>query len=79
MKDTTTGEYLLEAVNRCISNLRVELKKLASVTTDGSPNLTGKIVGLLKRIQDQVKETNPEHNIFLHCIMHQEVLCKRTH
>jgi hypothetical protein len=33
--------------------------------------------GLLKRIQDQVAELNPDQKIiFLHCIIHQEVLCK---
>ncbi|XP_042202414.1 general transcription factor II-I repeat domain-containing protein 2-like [Callorhinchus milii] len=41
------------------------------------PNLTGKNVGLLKRIQDKVKEENPVQDlIFLHCIIHQEYLCK---
>ena len=51
--------------------------KLANVTTDGSPNLTGKNVGLLKRIQDQVKEESPDQDvIFLHCVIHQESLCK---
>ncbi|XP_077395467.1 general transcription factor II-I repeat domain-containing protein 2B-like [Festucalex cinctus] len=45
--------------------------------TNGSPNLTGKNVGLLKRIQDRVKEENHEQEIiFLHCIIHQEALCK---
>ena len=44
---------------------------------DGSPNLTGKSVGLLKRIQDKVKEENPIQDlIFLHCFIHQESLCK---
>ncbi|XP_051788407.1 general transcription factor II-I repeat domain-containing protein 2B-like [Erpetoichthys calabaricus] len=44
---------------------------------DGSPNLTGKNVGLLKRIQKRVKEDNPEQEvIFLHCLIHQEALCK---
>ncbi|XP_063802305.1 general transcription factor II-I repeat domain-containing protein 2B-like [Pseudophryne corroboree] len=77
MKDTTTGKDLLEAVNQCVSKLGVEWEKLAGVTTDGSPNLTGKNIGLLKRIQDQVSEKNPELKIvFLHCIIHQEVLCK---
>ncbi|XP_069033864.1 general transcription factor II-I repeat domain-containing protein 2B-like [Embiotoca jacksoni] len=41
---------------------------LANVTTDGSTNLTGKNIGLLKRIQERVKEDNPEQeDIFLHC------------
>lgn len=32
--------------------------KLVGVTTDGCPNLTGKNVGLLKRMQDKVTEIN---------------------
>ncbi|XP_042202375.1 general transcription factor II-I repeat domain-containing protein 2-like [Callorhinchus milii] len=41
------------------------------------PNLTRKNVGLLKRIQDKVKEENLVQDlIFLHCIIHQESLCK---
>ena len=47
------------------------------MTTDRCPNLTGKNIGLLKRIQDQVAELNPDQTIiFLHCIIHQEVLSK---
>ncbi|XP_042242397.1 general transcription factor II-I repeat domain-containing protein 2B-like [Homarus americanus] len=77
LKGTTTGEDLLEAVNNCLLKLVVEWNKLVNVTTDGGPNMTGKNVGLLKRIQDQVRETNAEQNIvFSHCIIHQEVLCK---
>ena len=68
MKSTTTGTYLLE-VNKCVAKLGLSFEKLSSVTTDGCPNLTGNNIGLLKRIQDQVAEI-----IFLHCIIHQEVL-----
>ena len=76
LKDTT-GD-LLEAINQYFFKLGVEWKKLTSVTSDVSPNLTGKKVGLLKRIQDQVRELIPDQNVvFLHCIIHQEVLCKR--
>nr|XP_024660227.1 general transcription factor II-I repeat domain-containing protein 2-like [Maylandia zebra] len=40
-------------------------------------DLTGKNVGLLRRIQNKVKDENPDQNvIFLHCIIHQESLCK---
>ncbi len=51
---------------------------LTSVTTDGSPNLTGKNIGLLKWLQDKVKDETPnsEELIFLHCIIHQEAMCK---
>jgi len=37
----------------------------------------GENVGLLKRMQDKVTEINPQQKlVFLHCIIHQEVLCK---
>ena len=47
------------------------------VTTDGCPNLTGKNVGLLKRMQNKVTEIDGDQKlVFLHCIVHQHVLCK---
>ncbi|KAM4555660.1 general transcription factor II-I repeat domain-containing protein 2A-like [Odontesthes bonariensis] len=77
MKGTTTGKDLMTEVNACLDKLKLEWDKLAGVTTDGCPNLTGKNVGLLKRMQDKVTEINPEQKLtFLHCIIHQEVLCK---
>ncbi|KAG2458422.1 GTD2A protein, partial [Polypterus senegalus] len=51
--------------------------KLEGVTTYGCPNLMGKNVGLLRRMQYKVTEINPEQKlIFLHCVIHQEMLCK---
>ncbi|KAK7886618.1 hypothetical protein WMY93_026239 [Mugilogobius chulae] len=77
MKGTTTGSDLLNEVNACVDKLGLKWDKLAGVTTDGCPNLTGKNVGLLKKMQDKVTEMNPEQKLtFLHCIIHQEVLCK---
>ncbi|KAM4521384.1 general transcription factor II-I repeat domain-containing protein 2A-like [Odontesthes bonariensis] len=77
MKGTTTGKDLMTEVNACLDKLKLEWDKLAGVTTDGCPNLTGKNVGLLKRMQDKVTEINPEQKLtFLHCIIHQEVLRK---
>lgn len=63
-------------VSAVIENMELPWRKL-NVTTDGSPNLKGKNVGLLRTIQDKVKEENPDqHVISLHCIIHQESLCK---
>lgn len=77
LKGKTRGEDLYDRVSAVIERMKLPWSKLANVTTDGSPNLTGKNVGLLKRIQDKVKEENPEQEvIFLHCIIHQESLCK---
>uniref|UniRef100_UPI0037E9C4C4 general transcription factor II-I repeat domain-containing protein 2A-like n=1 Tax=Semicossyphus pulcher TaxID=241346 RepID=UPI0037E9C4C4 len=84
MKGTTPGSDLFTEVNACLDKLGLKWEKLTSVTTDGCPNLTGKNVGLLKRMQDKVTGMNPEQILtFLHCIIHiihvhiyQEVLCK---
>ncbi|XP_077434746.1 general transcription factor II-I repeat domain-containing protein 2A-like [Vanacampus margaritifer] len=77
LKGKTRGEDLYAHVSAVIERMKFPWSKLSNVTTDGSPNLTGKNVGLLKRIQDKVKEQNPEQDvIFLHCIIHQESLCK---
>lgn len=77
LKGKTRGEDLYNNVAAAMERHKLPWSKLANVTTDGSPNLTGKNVGLLKRIQDRVKEDNPEQEvIFLHCIIHQEALCK---
>ena len=75
MKSTTTGKDLLEEVNKCVAKLGLSFKNISSVTTDGCPNLIGKNIVLLKRMQDQIAELNPDQKMnFLHCIFHQVVL-----
>jgi len=77
MKGTTTGSDLFTEVNACMDKLGLKWDRLAGVTMDGCPNLTGKNVGLLKRMQDKVTEIDAEQKlVFLHCILHQHVLCK---
>ncbi|XP_068118251.1 general transcription factor II-I repeat domain-containing protein 2-like [Hyperolius riggenbachi] len=77
LKGTTRGEDLFDHVSAGLEKMRLPWSKLVNVTTDGSPNLTGKKFVLLKRIQDRVKEDDPDKDvIFLHCIIHQESLCK---
>ncbi|XP_059827472.1 general transcription factor II-I repeat domain-containing protein 2A-like [Hypanus sabinus] len=77
LKGKTRGEDLYDRVSAVIENMKLPWSKLINVTTDGSPNLTGKNIGLLRRIQNKVKDENPDQDvIFLHCIIHQESLCK---
>ncbi|XP_063768169.1 general transcription factor II-I repeat domain-containing protein 2-like [Eleginops maclovinus] len=77
MKGTTTGSDLFTEVNACMDTLGLKWDRLAGVTTDGCPNLTGKHVGLLKRMQDKVTEVDADQKlVFLHCIINQHVLCK---
>uniref|UniRef100_H3BBU7 DUF4371 domain-containing protein n=1 Tax=Latimeria chalumnae TaxID=7897 RepID=H3BBU7_LATCH len=65
MKGTTKGLDLYERVSGCIERLKFPWSKLANMTTDGSPNLTGKHVGLSKRIEDKslVFKTNEEQRV----------------
>ncbi|XP_060929426.1 general transcription factor II-I repeat domain-containing protein 2-like [Limanda limanda] len=74
---TMTGTDLFQEVDACLDKLGLQWDKLAGVTTSACPNLTGTNVGLMKLMQDKVKEINPESKLlFLHCIIHQEELCK---
>ena len=77
LKDTTTGQDLFESVENCLDRSGLPLHKLASITTDGAPALTGKNVGLIKLLNDKVKCEHPLHYVIsFHCIIHQESLCK---
>jgi hypothetical protein len=49
LKDTTTGQDLFDCVQNCFDRMGLPWNKLASITTDGAPALTGKNVGLIKR------------------------------
>ncbi|GCC32915.1 hypothetical protein chiPu_0011379 [Chiloscyllium punctatum] len=53
IKGTTIGNDLFTEVNACLDMLGLKRDKLAGVTTDGCPNLMGKNVGFLKRMQDR--------------------------
>ena len=57
MKRTTTESEFFNEVNACMDKLKLKWERLVGVTTNGCPNLTGKNVGLLKRMQDEVTET----------------------
>lgn len=77
MKGTTRVSDLYDTVSGCMQRMNLPWAKLLNVTTDGCPNLTGKNTGLLRRIQDRVREDDPNSTlIFLHCIIHQEALSK---
>ena len=79
MKDTTTGKDIFECVENAFCTMELPWQKMVSVTSDGCPSLTGKNVGLLKRLSDRVAEVDCTRKlIFLHYIIHQDVLCKKV-
>ena len=78
MKNTTTGKDIFECVKNALCTMELSWQKMANVTTNGCPSLTGKNVGLLKRLSDRVAEVDYTRElIFLHCIIQQEMLCKK--
>lgn len=74
LKGKTRGEDLNNSVSVAMVRHKLHWSTLINVTTDGLPNLTGK-----KR---WVAQNHPgpgergQEVIFLHCIIHQEALCK---
>lgn len=73
MKGTTTGNDIYGEFAKCISSLKLPLQKLANITTDGAPNMVGTNQGFVG-VFNQKHPVNSV--IFLHCVIHQEVLCK---
>ena len=63
LKDTTTDQDLYECVENCLDRSGLPWNKLASITTDSVPSLTGKQVGLIKLLKDKVKWEQPLHTV----------------
>ena len=79
MKNTTTGEDIFDCVENTFRTMELPWQKMVNVTTDGCPLLTGKNVGLLKRLSDRVAEVDCTRElIFLRCIIHQEVFGEKV-
>ncbi|MBN3284445.1 GT2D2 protein, partial [Polyodon spathula] len=78
MGDTTTGNNIFHKLNEALEMARLPWEKLASVTTDGAPSMTIRINGLTGRVRKRCKELNTDKPMFLHCINHQESLCRKV-
>jgi hypothetical protein len=85
MPDFTVREELLGMVGqtsriikselcKMLQTFKIDSSKLAAVTTDGAPSMTGKNVGVIALMrQDQQFPTFLSY----HCIIHQEALCAK--
>ena len=79
LKDTVTGKDLYNSVINSLIRSGLSLDKLASITTDGAPSLTGNNSGLVNLMNDKIKEDFPLHSVLsCHCIIHRESLCKSS-
>ena len=56
LKDTTTGKVLFSSVINSQVRSGLSLNKLASITTDGAPPLTGNHSGLVNLLNDKIKK-----------------------
>lgn len=75
----TTGEEMYNEL-KCMNTENIMFEKLENVSTDGCPSVAGKKEkGLVHRLKEKVSVEYPNRSIlFIHCIIHQEVLCKNV-
>ncbi|XP_076056619.1 general transcription factor II-I repeat domain-containing protein 2-like [Oratosquilla oratoria] len=79
LRDTVTGKYLYNSVINTLIRSGLSLDKLASITTDGAPSLTGKHYDLVNLVNDKIKEKFPLHSVLsLHYTIFQESLWKSS-
>lgn len=72
--ERTRGTDICEIVINELKVLKIDVKKIISITTDGAPNMIGPELGFLNLFQKQVG-----HPIIgFHCIIHQQVLCAKN-
>lgn len=76
LKNTTTGQDIFETVKNCVEKKGLGWDRMASITTDGAPALTGKNKGMVAMLANKVREECGQSLMSFHCIIHQESLCK---
>lgn len=77
LHDRSTGQIIFNEVEAASSELKLDLGKLVSVTTDGCPSMVGSVNGFIAHF---ARKVGPRRFplTFLHCLIHQEQLCKHT-
>uniref|UniRef100_H0XX58 DUF4371 domain-containing protein n=1 Tax=Otolemur garnettii TaxID=30611 RepID=H0XX58_OTOGA len=78
IKGTTTGEDIYEKVCQTVNGLELDWTKLASGTTDGAPSMVGSKKGVITHINQKMDKHNHSHPIAIHCLIHQQVLCRKS-
>lgn len=70
LSDRNTGERIFEAIKTAFEQNELDFKNVIGLCTDGASAITGKNVGLAKRMSEVANE-NFESS---HCILHRESL-----
>ncbi|XP_017778372.1 PREDICTED: general transcription factor II-I repeat domain-containing protein 2 isoform X1 [Nicrophorus vespilloides] len=68
------GEYIESAIITCFESRGIDINKIISIVTDGSPNMKDTQTGFVSLFKRHIF-----HDVFsFHCIIHQEILCAQT-
>lgn len=80
LKDTTRGEDVFQAIDKCLVKNGLKFDALAGLATDGAPAMVGKNKGAIKLLLDNLNCRGIKTNdIFvIHCFIHQHNLCARA-
>ncbi|GBL90748.1 General transcription factor II-I repeat domain-containing protein 2A [Araneus ventricosus] len=73
LKGTTKGCDIFREFQEGLLTFKVPIAKICNITTDGAPNMTGKKSGFLGLFNENYPGKNV---VFLHCVIHQDALCK---
>ncbi|GBN24034.1 General transcription factor II-I repeat domain-containing protein 2A [Araneus ventricosus] len=73
LKGTTKGCDIFREFQQGLLTLEVPITNICDITTNGAPNMTGKKSGFLGLFNQNCPGNNV---VFLHCVIHQDVLCK---
>ena len=74
LETTTRVIDICNAVVKQLTERKLDISRIVSVSTDGAGSMTGKTDGFINLFTQHVG-----HSILsLHCIIHQQVLCAKT-
>lgn len=75
----TTGEEFLKEFKKCQKKYNIQFKKMVCATTDGCPSMLGRKNGFVALLKKEFgKQDIPHELLSIHCLIHQEALCKKT-
>lgn len=79
LPERTTAEDIFKAFQTTVTRFNLNLKKLASICTDGAPAMIGIHNGFTALVKRHVAQHfENQHLITYHCIIHQENLCAKA-